>query len=118
MTDRPIDPNDITPEMVEQVEDLLKRQEWNCDEHRDVIAAVLTCSRRWNLGTAEERVTLGDVMRYIDHLHKNDPQFKFCITVGGGRLYVWRIGQGGDMHKVSSPAAFAADVAAWKEGRR
>lgn len=112
MTDRPIDPNDITPEMVEQVEDLLKRQEWNCDEHRDVIAAVLTCSRRWNLGPAEDRVTLGDVMRFLDMddllwSRRNDDIEIKLVRYHGGVDISW-----------SSVADFAADVAAWKEGQR
>lgn len=112
MTDRPIDPNDITPEMVEQVEDLLKRQEWNCDEHRDVIAAILTCARRWKLGPAEDRVTLGDVGRFVDlddllWLRKNDEIKIELVRYHGGREVSW-----------PSVEAFAAEVAAWKEGQR
>lgn len=110
MTDRPIDPNDITPEMVEQVEDLLKRQEWNCDEHRDVIAAVLTCARRWKLGPAEDRVTLGDVMRYL-----KGEGLRYFETDMEGLASSY-----GDDLEQHWPGinSFIADVAAWKEGKR
>lgn len=72
MTDRPIDP-------------------------REIISAVLTCSRRWNLGPAEEpleRVTMGDMVRYAIHRGPVDDEDK------------------------AEAVRIAIEVAAWKEGQR